>query len=27
MGSNRFGSRIYAIKGFIGRGVAPSLGT
>lgn len=27
VGSNQFGSRIYAIKGFIGRSAAPSLGT
>ena len=27
MGSNQFGSRVYAIKGFIGRNAAPSLGT
>jgi hypothetical protein len=27
MGSNHFGSRVYAIKGFIGRNVVASLGT
>jgi CHAP domain len=27
MGSNQFGSRVYAIKGFIGRNAAQSLGT
>jgi len=27
MGSNQFGSRVYPIKGFIGRSAAQSLGT